>query len=129
MSGYVAVPGTRRIAVVLAVALVGLSLAGCGGGSSGTGPSNTPGPNEIWMENTVFNPTSKIITAGTTITWTNKDAFNHTVTSGTPGQPDGKFASGNLGRNDTFSHTFNDVGIFQFYCSIHTSMQGTITVQ
>jgi plastocyanin len=120
----------RHRAFVLVMVLVGLLLAGCGGKSGGTGPDgNTPGQNEIWMQNMTFVPNAKTISPGTTITWVNKDSFNHTVVSGTPGNPDGKFASSALGPNGTFPHTFNDVGTYPFYCSIHTSMTGTITVQ
>lgn len=119
----------RCASCLVSMAVVGFLAAGCG--SSGTtGPDgNTPGQNEIWLQNTAFVPSAKTISMGTTITWTNKDSFNHTVTSGTPGNPDGKFASGSLAQNGTFPHTFNQAGTFPFYCTIHPSMQGTITVQ
>jgi plastocyanin len=81
------------------------------------------------MQNTAFVPSTMTVSVGTTITWTNKDSFAHTVTSGTPGNPNGEFASGNIGQNGTFAHTFGAVGVFHFYCSIHQSMTGTITVQ
>jgi len=49
-------------------------LAGCSNGngySSPTGPGNgggNPGANEVWMQNTAFNPSSITVDAGTTIT-------------------------------------------------------------
>ena len=89
----------------------------------------TPGTNEIFMQGMAFSPANKTISAGTTIKWTNKDSMTHTVTSGTPGAPSGLFDSGNLASNDVFSFTFSQPGTFKYYCNIHSSMTGTITVQ
>ena len=64
------------------------------GGNSGGG--NVP-VNQIWMQGMSFNPGTRSISKGTKITWVNKDSYAHTVTSGTPGNPDGIFDSGNIG--------------------------------
>lgn len=96
---------------------------------STSGGTANPGTNEIFMKNTAFTPASKTISVGTTLTWKNQDSFAHTVTSGTPGSPSGLFDSGNLGSGGTFSYTFNSAGSFKYFCSIHPSMTGTITVQ
>ena len=111
-------------------------MAGCSksdGYSSPTGPGNgggSPGPNEVWMQNTAFNPSSITVDAGTTITWTNKDNMTHTVTSGTPGNPNGMFNSGNMGMNGTFSFTFNSAGTYSYYCMPHqATMHGTVVTQ
>lgn len=95
------------------------------GGNSGGG--NVP-VNQIWMQGMSFNPGTRSISKGTKITWVNKDSYAHTVTSGTPGNPDGIFDSGNIGGGANFSYTFNTSGTFKFYCRIH-NMVGTITVQ
>jgi plastocyanin len=84
----------------------------------------TPGPNEVWMENSVFNPVSISITSGTTITWTNKDGIAHTVT-GNDGQP---FDSGTIPANGTYTHTFPGVGLFNYRCTFHPSMVATVEV-
>lgn len=122
-----------RFSFIIILFLAG-ALAGSGCKDNSTDTNNTGGSNppadEVWMQNTNFNPKDKTITVGTTITWINKDSYNHTVTSGTPGNPDGKFSSGTLGLGGTFSHTFNTAGTFNYYCTIHQSMMtGTITVQ
>lgn len=112
-----------------------VSLSGCYKSDYGTNPSGgsnsgTPGSNEVWLQNISFNPASITVNAGTTIKWTNKDNVTHTVTSGTPGAPDGIFDSGNLGNGGTFSFTFNTKGTFQYYCKPHqSSMRGTVIVQ
>ena len=82
------------------------------------------------MQNIAFVPESITVSVGTTIRWTNKDNVDHTVTSGTPGNPTGRFDSGNLGAGETFSFTFDTAGIFEYYCKLHpTQMTATVTVQ
>lgn len=109
-------------------------IAGCKNNSTDypTSPTTNSNPpaDEIWMQNTSYNPSTKTVTAGTTIKWINKDSFNHTVTSGSPGHPDGLFDSGVIGPGGTYTHTFNSAGSFNYYCSIHQDiMTGTVTVQ
>lgn len=115
---------------MLPVILVAVFL-GCSS-SSNSSPTAPPvgGQNTVTMQNTAFSPQSITVTVGTTVTWTNKDPFPHTVTSGTPGSPDGMFNSGNIAPNGSFSHTFNTAGTFHYYCTIHQpNMTGTVIVQ
>ena len=119
--------------IVLMFLVTGSIFNGCkdnstssyGGSSSGGG---NPPDNQIWIQNISFNPGTKTISKGTKITWVNKDSYAHTVTSGTPGNPDGIFDSGNIGGGATFSYTFNTSGTFKYYCRIH-GMSATIIVQ
>jgi len=95
-----------------------------GGGNPGGG-SGTPGANEVWMQNTAFNPATRTVMAGTTITWTNKQAMDHNVTSS-----NGAFtASPTMGLGATFSVTFNTAGTYNYSCTFHPGMTGTIIVQ
>lgn len=73
-------------------------------------------------------PANTDVAKGTKVTWTNKDSATHTVTSGTRPNKDGKF-DGQLPGGGTFSFTFTDAGTYTYYCSIHSSMNATITVQ
>jgi plastocyanin len=93
------------------------------GGTGGTGGSGGPGTNEVFIQGMAFTPASITITAGTTITWTNKDAIGHTVTSNT-----NLFNSGTLSTGGTFSFTFAKAGTYSYYCSIHPSMVGSVIV-
>ena len=70
-----------------------------------------------------FAPNVLEITAGTTVTWTNNDGANHTVTA-----DDGSFDSGAFGSGATFSVTFDIPGTYTYFCGIHGSMTGTIVV-
>jgi plastocyanin len=90
----------------------------------GTGGSAGPGLNEVFLQGMTFTPATISITAGTTITWTNKDGYAHTVTSDT-----NLFDSGNLASNGTFKYTFATAGTFPYHCSIHKSMTATVVVK
>ncbi len=119
---------------IIILFLTTLIIPGCKDNStdynSNTGGGSNPPENELWMQSESFNPKNKTISAGTTLTWVNKDPVNHTVTSGTPGSPDGLFDSGTIGSGGTFTHTFNTSGTFKYYCRIHQDiMTGSITVQ
>ncbi len=124
---------TAKYIIVILTVFALMSVTGCYKNQDySTTPNNnggTPGANEIFMQGMTFTPADRTISAGTTITWTNKDSYAHTVTSGTPGSPSGLFDSGNVEANGQFSFTFNTAGTFKFYCKIHTMMTGTITVQ
>jgi quinohemoprotein ethanol dehydrogenase len=60
---------------------------------------------------------------GTTITWTNDGPSQHTTTS-----DNGVWDSGLLSAGDTFSYTFNDQGVYYYFCRPHPWMRGTITI-
>jgi plastocyanin/mono/diheme cytochrome c family protein len=78
------------------------------------------------------------IKVGTTVTWINVSNAPHTVTSGVGGVPDNYFNSSpggtpvlqpnNQGKASTFSFTFTKPGTFKYFCAIHPSMVGEITV-
>ena len=73
-----------------------------------------------------FNPMTVSFPAanGVTVSWTNNDGVQHTVTSDTVGQ----FDSGYLNPGQTFSVAFPVAGTYHFHCAIHTYMTGTLTV-
>jgi plastocyanin len=108
-------------------------MAGCTKSDNSVSPpvsGSSPGANEVWMQGIAFNPVTKTISGGTTITWTNKDNTTHTATSGVPNSPDGLFNSGNLGNGGTFSFKFTTAGTFKYYCMIHGAMMtATMIVQ
>lgn len=86
--------------------------SGCKKNDTGTNYSTTTptgggtGSNDILIQGMTFSPATKTVTVGTTVIWTNKDGYTHTVTSGATGAPSGLFDSGNLGTNGTFSYKF-----------------------
>ncbi len=74
-------------------------------------------------------PANMDVAKGTKVTWTNKDTAKHTVTSGTRPTKDGKFDGQLDGSTGVFSFTFADAGVYNYFCSLHSSMNATITVK
>jgi plastocyanin len=68
------------------------------------------------------------ITAGASVKWINNDAIFHTVTSGTPKGPTKEFDSGFIKGGDSFIHTFNNKGLFEYFCLPHPWMAGRVSV-
>ncbi len=69
-----------------------------------------------------FNPSSVTITQGDTIRWVWQGA-SHSSTSNTNVGPE--VWDSTVLTNGTFSHTFNTVGDWPYYCSLHSSPSGT----
>jgi plastocyanin len=93
---------------------------------SGT-PSVTAPPvpgDQVNIDNFAFAPATLTVTAGTTVTWTNHDEEPHTVAAN-----DGSFHSPGMGTGATYSHTFAASGTFEYVCSIHPMMHGTVVVK
>jgi plastocyanin len=79
-----------------------------------------------------FNPSPVNITVGNTIVWINSDVETHTVISDSPDNNITKgqeFDSGNLNPNQSFEHTFNKGGTYNYFCIIHPSMTGVVNVR
>lgn len=70
-----------------------------------------------------FTPRALTVVAGTTVRATNFDGATHDWTSRT-----GVWGSGDLRTNQAFSYRFNVVGSFDYLCTIHPSMTGSVTV-
>jgi len=77
-----------------------------------------------------YDPYSVPVRIGGVVTWNNIDTVVHTVTSGNPHKgPDGAFDSSLIMSGDTFSHKFNSVGIYDYFCMLHPWMLGKVTVK
>jgi len=63
------------------------------------------------------------VVAGTTVTVTNDDSAAHTWTSS-----DDTWPSAALGGGESFDFTFEEAGTYEFFCSIHPTMTGSVTV-
>ncbi|MGD9890939.1 MAG: ScyD/ScyE family protein [Dehalococcoidia bacterium] len=84
----------------------------------------------VAIQDFAFVPTPLSIAAGTTVTWTQRDTAPHTVTSGSPGDPDAGalFDSPRLSQGETFSFTFDTPGTYSYFCIIHPRMLGAVEV-
>lgn len=90
---------------------------------SSAAPSAAAGPNAVNITNFAFAPARLTVPVSTTVTWTNHDEEPHTVVAN-----DNSFHSPGLGSNATYSYTFTKAGSFDYVCSIHPFMHGTVVV-
>jgi plastocyanin len=79
---------------------------------------------EVKIDNFAFLPQRLAVKAGTTVTWMNADDSPHTVVSGTK-----LFKSKALDTDDRFSFTFTTPGVYEYFCSVHPHMTGTVVVE
>jgi plastocyanin len=71
-----------------------------------------------------FGPQAIMIKAGDDVTWRNDDRPVHTVTF-----RDGSAGARSLSPGQTFTRVFEEPGTYQYFCSIHPHMTGTVVVQ
>jgi plastocyanin len=120
---------TRSIRTITALFGVAVLAGACGSAGSPTPAATTAAPAAASIDIQGFKfPANTDVAKGTNVAWTNKDGTAHTVTSGTRPNKDGKF-DGQVAPGATFSFTFTDAGVYQYYCTIHGSMNATITVK
>jgi len=78
----------------------------------------------IKIKDNTYQPATLTVATGSTVTWHNQDAVQHSVTS----DVQGVFDSGSLSPGKKFSHTFNSPGSYGYHSNIGPAMQGTIIV-
>jgi plastocyanin len=78
----------------------------------------------VKIDNFSFGPATLTVSAGTTVTWTNRDDIPHTVVS-----TEGAFKSKAVDTDEKFSYTFAKPGTYSYFCSIHPKMTGKVVVQ
>jgi plastocyanin len=79
---------------------------------------------EVKIDNFAFAPQRVVVKAGTTVIWINDDDIPHTVASSAR-----LFKSNALDTKDKFSFTFTTAGAYEYFCSLHPHMTGTIVVE
>lgn len=89
-------------------------------GSAAPAPQGGPA---VTITNFKFDPPTLTVPVGTTVTWTNQDEEPHTVAA-----KDGSFHSPGLDTHSTYTFTFANSGSFDYICSIHPFMTGTVVV-
>jgi plastocyanin len=124
-----------HLAAVLAVGV--LLVAGCSASrpaartstsmpmasASVTAPAAPVSGTQVNIDGFAFVPATLTVSTGTTVTWTNRDEEPHTVAAS-----DGSFHSPGMGTGATYTHTFGTAGTFDYVCSIHPMMHGTVVV-
>ena len=79
---------------------------------------------EVKIDNFTFAPQRLTVKAGTTVTWTNEDDIPHTVVANQKA-----FKSKVLDTDDKYTFTFTTAGTYDYFCSLHPHMTGTVVVE
>lgn len=80
--------------------------------------------NTIRIKNFAFDPASITVNAGSTVRWVNQDSVPHKLQF-----TDRSFSTQILGASQSESHKFDQPGVYDYICSIHPQMQGTVIVE
>jgi plastocyanin len=100
---------------VAAVAIVAAAIGAAAGSAAPTADVTMPGK--------FYAPSRLDVLVGTTVTWQNVDRSTHTVT-----EDDDAFDSGDIRPGQTFTMTFEKSGTYDFHCTIHRFMRGSVSV-
>ena len=91
--------------------------------TTSTAPAAPVATNKVAIMGFAFGPATITVKPGTTVTWTQQDEDQHTVTAN-----DGSFSSSPLVTGATYTHTFTTPGTYTYHCSIHPFMHATVVV-
>jgi plastocyanin len=77
----------------------------------------------VVIDNFTFTPGSTALSVGDSVVWTNDQAASHTTTA-----VNSEWDSGQIKVGSQFGFTFTEAGTFDYFCSIHPAMTGTVVV-
>jgi len=81
------------------------------------------------IDDRCYVPSLILTKKGNSVTWVNEDSAFHSVTSGFYGSPTELFDSGHLDPFESFVFTFDEVGDYDYFCTLHPWMKGQVTVE
>lgn len=138
-------------ALCLSIVLSALGFAACGSDSNdsgstgaeatdtateptndavGAGGVNAPAPSgdaarsaKVEIVDFAYDPDPVTIEEGGKVIWINEDSAPHTATA-----EDGSFDTGTLEEGKLKSESFKEPGAYEYVCSIHPDMHGTVEV-
>lgn len=123
----------RLRGMFLLAALLVIGAVGCGDDDDGNPVDPGGGPADVTIQivgdlgTNSFSPNPDTVTVGQTVSWHNADATAHTATSFSTGA--GSFGTGAISPGGTsVPKAMNTAGSFDYRCTIHTSMTGTLVV-
>ena len=123
-------PAMHRLRIAPFILAAALSLAACGGSDDGGGGATNdtsdskptgPAAATVALKDLKFDPETVTIAVGETVEWVWEEKVLHNVHGDgveSPNQSEG-----------TFSHTFDEAGSFDYQCTLHSGMTGTVEVE
>ena len=74
-------------------------------------------------------PSIIVIDSGNQVTWVNEDSAFHSVTSGSYEEPSELFDSGHLDPFEFYTLDFDEIGTYDYFCTLHPWMKGQVIVE
>ena len=94
-----------------------------GGNNNPTNPTTPTSTNAVAVSDNQFSPSAIQVTPGTTVTWTWASSSSpHNVIFSDGG-------SQTLGANATYTRAFATAGTYNYQCTLHAGMSGSVTVR
>ena len=115
---------SRRSALRAAALITGALLGAVAIGLATTARAEEAAPGEIHIDNFAFTPAEITVAPGTTVKWLNRDDIPHTVA-----EKGLSFKSKPMDTDESFTHTFDKAGEFEYFCSLHPHMTGKVIVK
>ena len=112
-----------RVAVTAVTIALAFVLGACGSSSKGSTGGSQPGiANTVTIKDFAFIPKDLSVTKGSAVTWNNTDGVNHQIAIKDGAKEDP------IGQGGKTVLDFPTAGKFDYFCNIHNSMTGTVTV-
>jgi plastocyanin len=119
-SGFAFTRRSLKLAALVGVLVLALGACGTGDASTPDAAAESDGPTVV-IEDMAFEPETLTVEAGDTVTWVwNDGAIDHDVS--------GDGFKSKVMSEGTFSHRFDEASTYDYVCSLHPNMTGTIEV-
>ena len=113
----------RRAALVAGLVLsLGMAACGDGGGGGSDSPAASTAGVTIDMVDLEFRPKSVTVDRGATVTFVNRGKVTHNAKGD-------EFFSRVVDPGESYRHEFDSAGTFEYVCTFHPGMDGTIRVR
>jgi plastocyanin len=93
------------------------------GGGAATDSAAAATTHTVVIDGVKYEPESLTVNRGDTVVWVNKDPFPHTVTA------KGAFDSHSIDAGKSWKYTARKAGDYNYVCTFHPNMKGTLTVK
>jgi plastocyanin len=111
-----------RAASLLLLAALAVAGSACGDDE----PTADAEPGEVLVVDNEFEPEDVEVAVGDTVTWRFEGSARHNVTPTGDGRED--WEASPTKKDGTFEQTFENAGTYDYVCTLHPGMTGTVTV-
>jgi plastocyanin len=116
----------RRPSIALWATVIAALLTSVAAADPAAPRTSDDNADEIVIGNFMFGPSTLTVSAGTVVTWVNKDDDPHTVIGTDSESP---IRSRPLDSGEHYSITLTKPGTYRYFCSLHPHMTGTVIVK